>query len=707
MESKPQEVTCLNCGSTNFYRDDTTDNLVCSVCFTISQSQSQREILTEEDAFAMAATGAGGGIKGTSRVKRLRNHKSLDTSVALPTLHECCLGFQTVLKEAAETVAQLAFPFMKEDVTSAVKEKVGKIWFDYLEAWNVSANKYAKLFPELRFSFRDLFLSQSHTNMLLRFLSAKALKTIQLSGGVEKDTKKKKNKKRKLHVRWKDSPVLIKRSYLHESDSSNDSSINAQTKKARTNNSRPTYSSLKSMIDSFDCRINDSQLDKYNIVLRIQPSMELLLSILHLALLQLRAGISSHHLVQWIRNGLIFSRGNGVDGLPKKLRQRLAPVKLVFGWDNVKPVAVDQLTDLLVVACDYDLKRSSRHYLNLQRKNKVEKTKRIITQEINGTKQKERDVAEYSDIATRGNSYYRDNIPLLACRLVTDLGLHQRVLDLTLSLMGLYIALSNPTHSTRDSMEHKWLPAPLNGAHPDKLASPIHVMAVVVVACKMCRGWEQWKVQFSQFNSASESTPKQEDNPKCSEEKQVRLKFAPCDIDQVKLLGNGAMLEDYLDHIERIYGNSLPCIRSFDSFFSSLDSGENRGYRVRSNVDSPPVKPNNTLAGGINPNKPCNIGGKGNNFESFLLLRDYGAIWADANGIGDYVIYNKIKSHACTKESSKRCQSSTADHEPFHPHYGLLIEYIADTFCVEPSELHYLVACLDEEVQMQVQKKKR
>ena len=66
-----------------------------------------------------------------------------------------------------------------------MQDKVGKIWFDYVEAWNGSANRYAKLFPELRFSFRDLFLTRSHTNMLLRFLSAKALQTIQDGGGGE------------------------------------------------------------------------------------------------------------------------------------------------------------------------------------------------------------------------------------------------------------------------------------------------------------------------------------------------------------------------------------------------------------------------------------------------------------------------------------------------------------------------------------------
>ena len=92
----------------------------------------------------------------------------------------------------------------------------------------------------------------------------------------------------------------------------------------------------------------------------------------------------------------------------------------------------------------------------------------------------------------------------------------------------------------------------------------------------------------------------------------------------------------------------------------------------------------------MNPNKPFRGEKRGNKF------------WADANGIGEYIVYNNGKTHACTKEASKACKSTTATNEPFHPHYGLLIEYFADTFLVEPSELHFLVVCLDEEVRMQV-----
>ena len=40
---------CTNCGSSSFYRDSETDNLICNDCFTQSQTQSQRAMVDDED----------------------------------------------------------------------------------------------------------------------------------------------------------------------------------------------------------------------------------------------------------------------------------------------------------------------------------------------------------------------------------------------------------------------------------------------------------------------------------------------------------------------------------------------------------------------------------------------------------------------------------------------------------------------------------
>jgi hypothetical protein len=62
------------------------------------------------------------------------------------------------------------------------------------------------------------------------------------------------------------------------------------------------------------------------------------------------------------------------------------------------------------------------------------------------------------------------------------------------------------------------------------------------------------------------------------------------------------------------------------------------------------------------------------------------AKWADANGLGEYVIY--------TDPKSKRIPLP----EPFHPQYGLLIEYLSHRANVKPCAIHAVVAVLDREV---------
>ena len=114
------------------------------------------------------------------------------------------------------------------------------------------------------------------------------------------------------------------------------------------------------------------------------------------------------------------------------------------------------------------------------------------------------------------------------------------------------------------------------------------------------------------------------------------------------------------------------------------------------------IQMNTAIAGDTNPNVPSIIRPKDrSNFYHFFRLRHKGTIWTDANGYGDYVISKNMGDHAVTKtsfqEDYEQCRVTC---EPFHPHYGLLIEYVVDKLFAEPGELHYLVACLDEEISL-------
>jgi hypothetical protein len=82
------------------------------------------------------------------------------------------------------------------------------------------------------------------------------------------------------------------------------------------------------------------------------------------------------------------------------------------------------------------------------------------------------------------------------------------------------------------------------------------------------------------------------------------------------------------------------------------------------------VRPNAVLAGAANPNARTSVQ------------------QSDANGMGHYVVYKDLKAHV----------GSHATPHPFHPHYGLLVEHMAYKTQIDPSDLHFLIAHLDEEV---------
>ena len=60
----------------------------------------------------------------------------------------------------------------------AMLATVKDIWFAYLESWQNAAEVYGRLYPEVRFSFRDAFLSTVQRGVVQRYLSAKVTQEI-------------------------------------------------------------------------------------------------------------------------------------------------------------------------------------------------------------------------------------------------------------------------------------------------------------------------------------------------------------------------------------------------------------------------------------------------------------------------------------------------------------------------------------------------
>ena len=875
-------ITCFNCGSTNFYRDDNTDSLICNTCYTYSQSQSQRETTDHEEVMAVAATSRGrmtttkrSSSGGNGRSGRRKFDYELDESISLPNVCEFCIAFQILLQCATEKLADIASPIgididdidndvvdnhnddhndnkdekskrkqiLQSKFKSILLSKVQSIWFNYLTTWNEAATFYSKLYPELRIlSFRDYFLPQPIKIQLYRYLSSKAIKILNdvieessdnynnddinnendinnddgnnenekyqsmkyheiMNEGYNQNNisqtdhnnnrnkmnneKETKRRKRKRVVTWQDQ--LLDGSQIdtendiddhrqdsddeidHEIDDENDDDENDYSKGIYF---RSPVNSIYQLLQRTEGRIDNNTISPRYAVLKLKPNLNLLSSIIYLALLQCHVGISSNHLVSWAYSGLYPFLLNGLQFLPTEIQEKLKQCSCSNAFRQKtlpKPALLDYYSDLLVISLGLDKNEMNSNsndvFVRMERENKTDKKsfsysqmnnfpgvkRKLIPSHLNNTgqptqntkkKKKVRDSRQSDSIPlgqlTPSESsqqsldgipaqnvehskfmyYYKENIPLMTYRFVTDLGLHQRVLDLSLALMGFEVS---PMAQDKDQEKNyfdinSFIPAPLVNASVDKIASPLHIMAVIVVACKMCFGWQNWKVQLSPhvaFGNSNDIKGKHDDtnsnkdsksessNMKKSTSSILHQRFIPWNDDDVNLIGNGKMLNDYFDFIEETYGDELPRSRLSDEILNMMDSTfrqEKKTEKLNQIDEESTIIPNLTIAGGSNPNMPNKIKAKDHNFHNFLEMRHKGAVWTDANGFGEYIVYKEIGKHAITRRSLVVGGEARISSEPFHPHYSLLIEYISDKLFVEPGELHYLVSCLDEEI---------
>ena len=124
-----------------------------------------------------------------------RPAKAYDRSKRLPGVESCCLAFQWLLWDAAKHVSKLSG---LHEVTTLTEEAftshygndgenepdpleltVKKIWFTYLQNWTEATRLYSSKHPELRVSFRDLFLEDIRKSHLMREISVTVGKQVE------------------------------------------------------------------------------------------------------------------------------------------------------------------------------------------------------------------------------------------------------------------------------------------------------------------------------------------------------------------------------------------------------------------------------------------------------------------------------------------------------------------------------------------------
>jgi len=274
--------------------------------------------------------------------------------------------------------------------------------------------------------------------------------------------------------------------------------------------------------------------------------------------------------------------------------------------------------------------------------------------------------------------------PLMSLRIISDLGLPQLVLDLTLALLG-YPSVRNEEKNEKPP----WLPKPLKSTLPNRLYSTMHVTAVIVVACKLTYGWESWNMIFHIPNEAN---------------KDNKHRFIPFNEDQFKLIASESMIEDYLDFIEETHGESMPYFKHYKDINEKFE----KVLMDNSKIPNLPTKLVSCSNNMIPPN-PILAGSSSQLYENSSLYTHSNFQKTTANKIidnsfGNYIIYKDFHTHTGTKNFYGTIKKSYLTPQPFHSHYGLLIEYVCYKMGFEPSELHYLVACIDEEIEQYKQK---
>jgi len=513
-----QEFVCEQCEGTEYYYDDTTNANVCSACFTQSQSQL---LNGEDDVDEMQATlGAkmvtGAGVARMSSGKtntreskpppvpgsRRRDLDTFDKSEKLPTVDECLEAMKMVIKKCLQTltVDLLEMEANQREETGAIAKH---IFLSYVQSWAQGADRYGELFPEIRFSFRDLFLKPKMSRAIYIGLLEHLLmssedevneakekiesKSSSSSGGKSNKRKRAKKKSRrekggKESKKESKNPANLKENSKMSSgtDTASDTnnggnastSIDTHTasdkkgdqesitgqvnweaqarvskrKSAPPDGSRQTYIYRLAIHNG----PNRNKIGREEAALILHPSMTMVAAILWLSVA--RRGVMAHQILDWIAQGSLPLK-NAIDHcFTGRRRTKLRLASHSFRMLSLPtPYTMERVSSLLLVAAGL---KSNDAFTGLA----MPKSARglIRTLPVNC-------------------------IPVCTAQIVADLGLEQPVVDTALALMG---AIQCPP----DSQD---LPPKLRFIDLNMIHSVKYIVAIILCAIELQPDWRR------------------------------------------------------------------------------------------------------------------------------------------------------------------------------------------------------------------------
>jgi hypothetical protein len=525
--SHSQNNICPACKGTTFYDDPVSGIPTCASCYHQSQTATQEEF-GEDDAYALS----GGSItrshtskgKGSLKKGRGRTRKPLreyDRSQKLPDEKDCCDAFEWLLYDAAKCVAKLVDLEDEEEVES-FEQTVKEIWTTYRTKWKEAANIYSKKYPECRFAFRDFFLQNNRKAHLMRHLSLSVGKRVEEEMIQEMQMKlfRDMDDDEFYNSATASPPPPLPPVATHNDNNEgggekpNSVSLSKQSSGGGTSGGRsttkhqPPRKKMRRSVVTVADLVKDGfphswkkntvrypngiyEQHPYHAVVKIYPSLSLLLSILQLALIDANVGIAPYHLTKFVANGLLNHALNGYMLLPPNMKRRVGMVKDFFITSYIPPPnEIQDLADLLATATDWY--GSDEHVDGICLK--------IDPEEC----------------------LY--NVKRLVRRMVRDFGFESQVLANVLALMG---------DKSYDSSTQSAVGIPVKLKYAKKLFTPLHVAAMIVVACKFCPEWESWNI-----------------NGICSRSMKANGEtVVPWSESEFQSLNNGRQIDHYLDFL--------------------------------------------------------------------------------------------------------------------------------------------------------------
>mmetsp|Transcript_7480 Transcript_7480/g.14176 ORF Transcript_7480/g.14176 Transcript_7480/m.14176 type:complete len:856 (+) Transcript_7480:110-2677(+) len=625
-------ILCQNCGSTNLYRDDNNDDLICTECNTQSQVYSQRETAEDPQGFTTAIR----------RIRTSTTHRRTATNIILeetyvnedyvvPTLMEFSESFLELIESAAmrsvseevflprRSLDQVqGFENYKEEIVGIAKE----IWCLFLERFDEAANYFMIHYPGFRISLKDRFLTAGMRVFLWKQLhqSYRGGSGSSGNGGADDDdydyddddsdlddnnyhfddyddddgnnddgndddgnnsmddgeeeeeedddddhdegenddirkhsttttsrsTKRSKNRSH-IYVRWK--------RYLGANTDTNEKYNQQQApntdhkyQSSDQQSNKTSWKMLKSLFSKHGFYPKDESLYWKLAIIEIYPNLDLATAIVYLAHLCLQTGVSSYLIVAWAKSGLYPHLLDGYSQLPPKTRHLLRNVKRKWHRDVKKvpsPDMLDDLTSLLLMALvdpnddsDEDCFLADLYRMNVNRlKNIPFWTDYVLIRQLYFRKlinEKIQSIKNDSFTSKDGSSPLRGqldgdekslelddahiptptvskafyNVGLMMNLFCAYLGLEERVLDFSYALMGFPVFC----HESKSSVNDEWLPAPLMLAQPHLIVTPLHALAVIVVACKFVPGWDEWVIQLVEDEKRDDTREKDHDH---------------------------------------------------------------------------------------------------------------------------------------------------------------------------------------------------